>query len=325
MSRFAAIDLSQLPPPDVVEALDFETIFTAMLNRYKTLDPDYSADQLESDPIVKLLQEVAYRELGLRQRVNDAARQRMLAYATGTNLDQMAADAGVSRLLLDAGDPDATPPIPPTFESDEDLRARTQLAPEALTTAGSEGSYIFNGLSVGETPRHVEIQSPTPGTVTLTYTFDPASVAARIKDASAASPTPGDVIVTVLSYDGDGTVDQPTLDAVAAHLSSRYVRPLCDAVIIQGASIQYYQVTAVLDLYDGPDPAVVKAAAEASLATVAARRHALGESVTLDVIDAALHVAGVRRVTLTGWTDVICTKAEAPYMTASTVTTVPAS
>ncbi len=324
MSRFAAIDLSQLPPPEVVESLDYETIFAQILAHYKTLDPDYSAGQLESDPIVKLIQEVAFREVNLRQRVNDAARQRMLAFATGADLEHMAADYGVARLVLDAGDPDAIPPVPPTFESDEDLRARTQLAPEALTTAGSVGSYIFNGLSVGETPRHVEIQSPAAGIVTLTYTFDPAGNAARIKDVSAVSPTPGDVVVTVLGYDGDGTVDAGVLAAVAAHLSSKYVRPLCDAVTVQGATILPYQVTATLDLYDGPDPAVVKSSAETSLVAVAARRHALGENVTEDVVDAALHVAGVRRVTLTDWNDVICTEAQAPYMSAFTITTVPA-
>ena len=59
--------------------------------------------------------------------------------------------------------------------------------------------------------------------------------------------------------------------------------------------------------------------------TVAAARHVLGESVTADVLDAALHVPGVRKVTLNGWVDVICNDSEAPYMTGLTLTTEVAS
>jgi len=58
----ATIDLSQLPAPDVVEALDYETL---LAERKATLISLYPADQqaaiartltLESEPIVKLLQ-----------------------------------------------------------------------------------------------------------------------------------------------------------------------------------------------------------------------------------------------------------------------------
>src|SRR5690606_5214172 len=86
------VDLSQLAAPDVVETLDYETILT---ERKATLVSLYPADQqeavartlaLESEPIVKLLQENAYREVIWRQRVNEAARAVMLAYAAGADL-----------------------------------------------------------------------------------------------------------------------------------------------------------------------------------------------------------------------------------------------
>lgn len=73
------IDLNQLPAPDVVEELDFETI---LAERKATLISLYPEDQqeavartltLESEPLVKLLEENAYRELIWRQRVNEAA------------------------------------------------------------------------------------------------------------------------------------------------------------------------------------------------------------------------------------------------------------
>ncbi len=42
--------------------------------------------ELESEPATKLLQENAYRELLLRQRINEAAQAVMVAYAMGGDL-----------------------------------------------------------------------------------------------------------------------------------------------------------------------------------------------------------------------------------------------
>src|SRR5690606_17245852 len=65
-----AVDLSRLPPPDVVQALDYETILAELQVDLAARLPDFDAF-LESDPAIKLLEIVAYRELLLRQRVND--------------------------------------------------------------------------------------------------------------------------------------------------------------------------------------------------------------------------------------------------------------
>lgn len=86
----AVIDLSQLPAPDVVETLDFETI---LAERKATLISLYPEDEqeavartltLESEPLVKYLEENAYREVILRQRINEAAKAGMVAYAIKT-------------------------------------------------------------------------------------------------------------------------------------------------------------------------------------------------------------------------------------------------
>ena len=93
----ATIDLSLLPAPDVVEELDYETLLeerkATLLSLYDESEREAVARTLalESEPIVKLLQENAYREVILRQRVNEAARANMLAYATGADLDQLGA------------------------------------------------------------------------------------------------------------------------------------------------------------------------------------------------------------------------------------------
>ncbi|MEH6565288.1 MAG: baseplate assembly protein, partial [Halopseudomonas sp.] len=104
MSSFTAVDLSQLPPPQVVEPLDFETIFARKLAQLIELDPQFDA-LVESDPAYKILQVSAYDELLLRQRVNEAARAVMLAYAQDADLDQLAANFNVQRLLITPGNP----------------------------------------------------------------------------------------------------------------------------------------------------------------------------------------------------------------------------
>jgi phage-related baseplate assembly protein len=269
MSGHSAIDLSLLPVPDVVETLDFEAILAAMKADLAARAPDLAAVlALESEPVVKLLQVCAYREVLLRARVNDAAQAVTLARAVGADLDNLAALFGVVRLVISPGNPSAIPPVLPRLESDADLRRRAQLALEGFSTAGPEGAYVFHALSA----------------------------AADVLDASAVSPSPGDVLVTVLSRTGSGAAPAPLLATVAAALNAGDVRPLCDNVVVQSASIVSYAITATLYFYPGPDSAVVLAAAQAAATAYAAAQHRIGRDVTLSGLFAALHQPGVQRV-----------------------------
>ena len=107
----STITLSQLPQPDVIEQLDYETI---LAERKAFLVSLYPADQqasvtatlaLESEPITKLLQENAYRELILRQRINDGSVVNMLAWSKGADLDGLVSNWNVQRLIIQPGDP----------------------------------------------------------------------------------------------------------------------------------------------------------------------------------------------------------------------------
>lgn len=81
----ASIDLSLLPAPDVVELLDYEVLFAERKAALIGAMPEEQREaiartlELESEPLTKLLQENCYRELILRQRVNEAARASMVA------------------------------------------------------------------------------------------------------------------------------------------------------------------------------------------------------------------------------------------------------
>ena len=144
-------DLASLPTPAVIETLSFETIFTELQTEFQSLYPDYSA-LLASDPAVKLLEVAAYREVLLRNRVNAAAKASLLAFATGSDLDHLAAFYGVTRL---------------TDETDEALRLRTRQRIIGFANAGGAAHYRYWALSASPEVADVEVDSPEPGRVRI--------------------------------------------------------------------------------------------------------------------------------------------------------------
>lgn len=296
MTAFTRIDLSQLPAPKVIEALDYETIFSALLTDFRTRYPQFSAE-VESEPVIKQLQTAAYREMLIRQRVNDAAAATLLAFATGSDLDARAADFEVQRKQLTPGDPNASPPVDPTYESDDELRVRAQLAFESTSTAGPVGAYVARALSA-----HADV-------------FD-VSVRGPAIEAEA-----GQVRVTVMSRVGDGVPSAPVLSAVAAALNAENVRPLTDEVLIAPVTRVPFVVTATLVYLPGPSPEVVRSAAQDALQRYLLATCRLGRTVTLSGLYAALHQPGVARVDLTSPPDnVAAALHEAPHCTAITLT-----
>lgn len=289
------IDLTQLPAPAVVEVIDFSTLYAerkaAMIALFP---PEQQAEiaatlELESEPLAVLLQENTYREMNLRQRVNDAARAIMLAYARGSDLDQLAAYFGIVRLVITEADPEND--VDQVLESDTDLRKRVQLAPEGFSVAGPDGAYISATLKADS----------------------------RVLDAAVQSPAPGQVLVTVLSRDGDGAAPQELLDKVAAALNAKDVRPITDEVLVQSAEILPYVVSATLYTFPGPDAAVVVAAARARLELYLEECHRIGRQVVRSGIDSALHVGGVQRVELAD-ISITADRTQAPYCQAINLT-----
>ena len=174
-----APDLTQLPPPEVVETLDFETILQVhradLLARY----PEAAAViDLESEPLNKLLQAHAYRELLYRQRVNEAARAHLLAFATGADLDHKAAFYGLTRL---AG------------ESDERLRARVQLRIKSLAGNGTREAYELTAMTASQNVRDARATQPFPGRVHLLL---------WCHDATQAEATLATVLAAINADDG---------------------------------------------------------------------------------------------------------------------------
>jgi phage-related baseplate assembly protein len=292
MSLSTSIDLSELPPPSVVETLDYEALLDATKAELKQLAPELDVDDLpESDPISKILQVMAYRELHLRQRINEAAKEVMLATATGANLDNLAALVNIQRLEIEPGDPSAS--LDPVYESDERLRQRVQLAFEGFSTAGPQSAYIFHAMSAS----------------------------ADVKDVAVYSDNPGEVEVRLLSSESDtendkGQASPALITAVEKVLSSENVRPITDWVKVESAEIIDYSIEATLILFPGVGAQEVYQAAVTAAKEFAKKNHRLGVDITVAGVLSALYQPGVQNIDLKSpSSDIVIERFQAPYGT----------
>lgn len=121
------INLDSYPSPDVIETISFEQSLAEMqeelIRLFPTIEPTLV---LESSLANKLLQVGSYREILLRARINDVAKANLLAFATGSDLEHLAAFYDVVRL---------------GGEGDEALRSRTVLNIQARSPAGGANWY----------------------------------------------------------------------------------------------------------------------------------------------------------------------------------------
>ena len=117
MSVYNAINLAGLPLPNVLEPIDFElevTRIRAELSaKFATDHPIQAALSLESEPINKIIEVLAYRYVLKIAEINRKARSLMLAFAIGSDLDHIGVTYyRLERKLLQAEDKTAIPPKP---------------------------------------------------------------------------------------------------------------------------------------------------------------------------------------------------------------------
>lgn len=259
-------DMSQLPPPSVVETVDFEAIVADMLADLRARDSAFTAT-VESDPAYKVVEANAYREILLRARVNDVARRRLLAFATGSDLDQLAVFYGVQRLVLVPGNANASPPVLPVYEMDDAFRARIRERIMGSSAAGTAAWYRYHALTAS----------------------------ALVTDVAVDSPAGGVVRVSVLSSEGDGTPSAETIQAVRDVVGSDAVRALCHEV--QVVPVEIVTVNVVANIKTLPSSSITDL--EAGLRAAFNQARGLGWDVTTSWLVARLQAVGVYSVELT--------------------------
>lgn len=183
---FHSKDLALFSKPDVLESISYNDLLTTRIAQLNGLIPLlFDADDhqptlksaemivtdtesywkvpvdddaglfyldLESEPLLRLLQADVYREMAYRNRVNQAALAIMPAFATGADLDNLALRDRVFRL---------------DGETDDRFRRRWLLSSEADSVGGAEGWYLFHALSADTLVKDALVFSPTPRGVTV--------------------------------------------------------------------------------------------------------------------------------------------------------------
>jgi phage-related baseplate assembly protein len=287
---FDGVDLSRLPAPTVVEALDFESIRESALADLVAFYPQFSA-LTAADPAIKVTEYFCYRELLIRQRVNEASLANMLAFAIGSDLDQIGARKNLERFIIDPGNPALG--IDPLLESDAEFRARIQTAPETYSVAGPIAAYVQLARNASSDVRY----------------------------ASAFSPAPCEMNVYIQSRFGNGTASPALIATVKAYLSDEDRRPAGDRLNVASATIKPFAIQATIRTFSGPAPEVVLATAQSRLDLWLRENERLGRDITTDGIIAALRVDGVQKVNLISpLADVICSVSEAGHCTGINLT-----
>lgn len=266
----ATVDLSQLPQPQIIETLDFEVILQEVNALIIAAFPVgerasvAAALELESEPLNVIAQVIAYREMMLRQRINEGAAACMLSHAVFSDLDNLAVNLNTQRLTIT----EATDIADAVMEIDSAFRLRAQSAFEGLSVAGPTGAYEYFAKSAS----------------------------GQVADAKAISPSPATLVVSILSTEGDGSASQTLLTQVNAALSAEDKRPVADRMTLQSAEIISYAINARLYRYPGPESEPITKAAQDSLRDWIVNQGKIGRDVARSAIMAALHVQGVQRV-----------------------------
>ena len=145
------IDIANIERPDILDMPTYEALVTENTELLKQLVPDYQP--LESDPYQLLIEAFSYRELHLRTQFNNRLTRLLLVYASGNDLDVIAASYyGLERLK---------------DEEDKPFKLRILGSLDGYSTAGSIESYEFHASSVSAVIEDVLVFSPEKGVVKI--------------------------------------------------------------------------------------------------------------------------------------------------------------
>lgn len=299
----STVDFSQLPEPNLIQELDYESIFNERKEKFIALYPATEQNQWrtilnrESDPVVKVLQENAYLELLYRNKCNADARSLLLAYAEGSDLDHLAlTEYGLIRLIVTTADNSVVPPSPAIYESDERLRERCILSFDGMNTAGSANAYRYFTLSADGRVDGIKVKS------------------------DEATPCFLDIVITQVDSE-NGEASEELIQIVQTALDPDTVRPVSDRPTVKSSIATNYQIEAVLYVGKNAEDALLLETANIRLDKYIKNAQKNGESIYLSAIYAALHVDGIERVQIISPTaDLVMDNYHHPYCTTKSIT-----
>lgn len=254
------IDLTRVPAPAAIEALDYEALLTGFKDRFQAfweearlIDdtlPAYDVSILETDPAIIVGEAWSFLRLLDRQRVNDGIKALLGPLSTFTNLDNLVAGRNIIRLEITPASGDT----PAVMESDFQLLRRYLLSFDAQAS-GSAGRYLFDA-----------------------YAAWPAMLDARVIGFDTHGRR-GDTDVVIIGPAGALPTD-PQKAAVAAAVRHINRMPEGVAIAILAATRVEYDVDLTIEVPGiGPAPSVLVAEAVARVRAAGDERTIIGGEV----------------------------------------------
>jgi len=196
----------------------------------------------------------------------------LLAFATGTDLEAVVANYGITRLLVSA----ATTDTAAVYETDDALRYRASLVFDSLSVAGPTSAYEYHALSSD----------------------------GQVADAKAYSPAPAEAVVVILQNNSnDGAATQNLINTVYNYLSDDTRRPVADRLTVESVVPVNFELSATIHTHNYPEADPLIQAASEAVQNYLNENRRIGRSIYLSKLYNILHVAGVVHVDITSPTD----------------------
>jgi phage-related baseplate assembly protein len=279
-------DLANLPEPAIIEELSFEAILARRKDTFALAAQARGLDlgqflMLESSTETILLEEASYSELLMRSRANKLYRASLLYFSTGTELDHVAEESGVTRLI---------------GETDAQLRTRVRIKNRGSSSAGPDDWWRYFAMTADKLVQDVAVTRAD-------FPF-PAPTQKR-----------GEIYLSILSTADDGVPTPATLAAVTRVVNSTAVRGTTTTPIVRAATSKTFNVGANVWLLPTAQQSVFDSL-EATFRSVYAKTRALGFDINPSWVVAQLQQPGVQRVELTSPTAIVpVADWEAPLLT----------
>ncbi|MGS4886088.1 baseplate J/gp47 family protein [Roseibium sp. MB-4] len=282
----AAPDLSRLPFPDALEAIEYEALVQELIADYQTkmaaarlANPDWPVWDVGNkltDPAVIQMEAVATVRLLDRIRVNDGIKAFLAPFAKGTNLDNLVLGQGVTRKILK----EETATEPAVMQTDESLLLQ-YLFSFQLPAVGSTGGILYDAWDVWP--------ALTDGTGMLDARVNGWKVHKQLGNLNRRG-------------DQDLVLAGPNGEAPPAEILSQIrARVLSEKRMLDGMGLQvmaakrhvYNVHQTVTVLGNGPALDLVLAEVEAAIRAAAARRMLIGAQIQPEYLTGPSFVEGV--------------------------------
>ncbi len=277
-------DLEKLAGKDSQDLPDYESILLeckASLQETFSHNPILSSIDVNtlpaSDPLSKLLEVLAYRELYVRQQINERVESCRLANAQELDLNRLA-----SLFLSDEPDPLETVP----------QQVISQAG--AIHTAGTVEGYkyfSYDALSPEEKSELIDVKATNPGAgvVEIILLFS------RQLMLQGQNQEELDIATTEKKLD-------ELVKKVHLRLLDNSIRPIGHKIEVRAAETVPFRITARLGVESMPGAAEVRSAAEVKVNEYISERFQFGSTIYRTGVLSALHQEGVKYIILEPFT-----------------------